>query len=37
LAYSAIFVVALVFAGLAGALILSLIRLAIRRLRGDSD
>ena len=37
LAYSAIFVVALVFAGLAGALILSLIRLAIKRLRGASN
>jgi|TARA_B110000977_G_scaffold174387_1_gene228194 hypothetical protein len=37
LAYSAIFVVALVFAGLAGALMLSLIKVLIRRLRGGSD
>ena len=37
LAYSAIFVVALVFAGLAGALMLSLIKVLIRRLRGGAD
>jgi hypothetical protein len=37
LAYSAIFVVALVFAGLLGALSLSLIRRLIRRVSGGSD
>ena len=37
LAYSAIFVVALVFAGLLGALSLSLIRMLIRRVSGGSD
>jgi len=37
LAYSAIFVVALVFAGLFGALMLSLFKLLVRLLRGESD